>query len=156
LSGVAVLRILVLIVIVVAAVYVWRTWRLGRRRMDQERAAADFARYVPKLQEDFRAAANTSGKPRGLRWKACEFQGPLYLARDRANGELIGLVGATISFEAIEGGGMEEVEAVGNLRAVTAILTWSGFDWTTTGKAVFNLEPREVLERYSENLTPIG
>lgn len=123
--------------------------------MEEERAAADFARYTPKLQDDFRSAANVSGKPRGLRWKTCEFQGPLYLARDRANGELIGLVGATISFEAIEGGGMEEVEAVGNLRAVTAIFTWSGFDWTTTGKAVFNLEPPQVLEQYRANLTPV-
>ena len=46
--------------------------------------------------------------------------------------------------------------AVGNLRAATAILTWSGFDWTTTGKAVFNLEPHEVLERYSQNLTAVA
>lgn len=124
--------------------------------MDEQRAGADFARYAPKLQEDFRAAANVSGKPRGLRWKSCEFQGPLHLARDRANGELIGLVGATISFEAIEGGGMEEVEAVGNLRAVTAIFTWSGFDWTTSGKAVFNLEPLEVLQQYASSLSPVN
>jgi hypothetical protein len=151
-----VLRIVFLIVVVVVAIYVWRTWRRGRRRMSEERAAADFARATPRLQEDFRAAANVSGKPRGLRWKSCEFQGPLFLARDRANDELVGLVGATIAFEAIEGGGMEEVEAVGNLRAVTAILTWSGFDWTTTGKAVFNLEPPEVLQQYSENLTKVG
>ena len=45
---------------------------------------------------------------------------------------------------------MEEVEAVGNLRAGTAILSWSGHDWTTAGKAAFNLEPKEVLERYRE------
>jgi hypothetical protein len=77
------------------------------------------------------------------------------LARDRANGELIGLVGATISFEAIAGGGMEEVEAVGNLRAATAIFTWTGHEWTTPGKAVFNLEPGEVLERYRDSLDAI-
>lgn len=124
--------------------------------MDEERAAADFTRYAPKLQDDFRAAASVSGKPRGLRWKSCEFHGPLLLARDRANGELIGLVGATVAFEAIAGGGMEEVEAVGNLREVTAILSWSGFDWTTTGKAVFNLEPRDVLDQYRANLAPVG
>ena len=79
----------------------------------------------------------------------------LTLARDRANGELVGLVGATISFEAVEGGGMEEVEAVGNLRAATAVLTWKHGQWTTQGRAVFNLEPREVLDRYRENLVPI-
>jgi hypothetical protein len=62
----------------------------------------------------------------------------------------------TIGFEAIEGGGMEDVEAVGNLRAATAIFTWAGADWTTAGRAVFNLEPREVLERYRENLDPVA
>ncbi len=124
--------------------------------MDEERAAADFVRDTPKLQEDFRAAANVSGKPRGLRWKSCDFQGPLLLARDRVNGKLVGLIGATVSFEAIEGGGMEEVEAVGNLRAVTAIFTWSGFDWTTAGRPVFNLEPPQVLEQYRESLAPIA
>jgi hypothetical protein len=150
------LKILFLFVLGAAAIAVWRTWRRGRRRMDEERAAADFARSGPKLQEDFRAAANVSGKPRGLRWKSCEFQGPLLIARDRANGELVGLIGVTIAFEAIEGGGMEDVEAVGNLRAATAIFTWSGFDWTTAGRAVFNLEPPQVLKQYAENLTPIA
>jgi hypothetical protein len=150
------LRYLVLVAIACLAVYAWRTWQRGRRRMEIERAAADFARDRLKLQEDFRAAADVTGKPRGLRWKSCEFQDPVQLARDKANGELLGLVGATISFEAIEGGGMEEVEAVGNLLAATAILTWSGFDWTSTGKAVFNLEPHEVLERYRDSLIAIG
>ncbi len=143
------------LVIVCFAVYAWRIWRRGRRRMDEERAAAEFARHRPKLQEDFRAAANVTGKPRGLRWKSCEFQNLLQLARDRANGELIGLTGVTVAFEAVVGGDMEEVEAVGNLRAATAILTWTGHDWTTAGRAVFNLEPREVLERYHESLTAI-
>jgi hypothetical protein len=80
----------------------------------------------------------------------------MLMARDRANGELVALVGVTIGFEAIEGGGMEDVEAVGNLRAATAVFTWNGSDWTTGGRAVFNLEPREVVERYRENLDPVA
>lgn len=124
--------------------------------MEVERAAADFARDRLKLQEDFRAAANVTGKPRGLLWKSCEFQDAIRLARDKANGQLLGFVAATIAFEAIEGGGMEDVEAVGNLRAATAILSWNGFEWTTVGKTAFNLEPQEVLERYRDSLTPIA
>jgi hypothetical protein len=154
--GVRVLQIPLFLLLVALAVYVWRTWRRGRRRMDQERAAADFARDRPKLEEDFRAAADVTGKPRGLRWKSCEFQDAILLARDRANHQLVGLAAVTIAFEAIAGGGMEEVEAVGNLRAGTAILTWNGRVWTTAGQAVFNLEPREVLERYRESLMPLG
>jgi hypothetical protein len=138
--------------IAVAALIIWRRERLRR---EIAAATADFARRRPTLQEDFRAAANVSGKPRGLRWKSCDFQNGVVLARDRKNGQLIGLAGVTIAFEAVEGGGMEEVEAVSNLRAATAILTWSGGEWTTTGRAAFNLEPQEVLERYRESLTAI-
>jgi hypothetical protein len=91
-----------------------------------------------------------------LAWKSCAFQDDVALARDRANGELVALVGVTIGFEAIEGGGMEDVEAVGNLRAATAVFTHDGREWTTGGRAVFNLEPREVLERYRSNLDSIS
>ena len=73
-----------------------------------------------------------------------------------ANHQLVGLAAVTIAFEAVAGGGMEDVEAVGNLRAGTAILTWNGREWTTAGQAVFNLDPREVLQRYRESLMPLG
>lgn len=148
-------RVLVILAILVLAGFAWSVWRRERFRRSVALAEAEYARERPKLQEDFRAAANVSGKPRGLRWKSVEFQDRLVLARDRANGELVGLVGATIAFEAVEGGGMEEVEAVGNLRAGTAILSWSGHDWTTAGKAAFNLEPNDVLERYREGLVAV-
>jgi hypothetical protein len=65
-------------------------------------------------------------------------------------------VGVTIGFEAIEGGGMEDVEAVGDLRAATAVFSWDGGEWTTAGRAIFNLEPREVLERYRDNLDAVA
>ncbi|MGD9633323.1 MAG: hypothetical protein AB7G28_09330 [Pirellulales bacterium] len=149
------LRIVVIVALIGFAVYAWRIWQRGRRRMEVERATADFLRQKLKLQDDFRAAANVTGIPRGLRWKSCEFFDPFRLARDKANGALVGLVGLTIAFEAIEGGGMEDVEAVGNLRAATAVFSWSGFDWTTNGKAIFNLEPDQVLERYANDLTPV-
>ena len=138
-----------------AAWLAWGAWRRYRFSQDVERAENHFRRNRINLEQDFFAAAASTGKPRGLAWKRCELGDGLVLARDRANGELIGLAAATISFEAIEGGGMEEVEAVGNLRAATAIFTWTGHEWTTPGKAVFNLEPREVVERYSDNLDAI-
>ena len=150
------LKVLFFIVLVFVAVTMWRTWRREKFRRSVALAEAEFARERLKLQEDFRAAANVSGKPRGLRWKSVEFQDRILLARDRANGELVGLAGATIAFEAVAGGDMEDVEAVGNLRAGTAILTWKGHEWTTAGRAVFNLEPRQVLEQYRESLNPVG
>src|SRR5262245_53787207 len=133
-------------------------WSLVRRTLFSrrtERVLRDFVRDRDEIQADFLRAAAASGKPRGLTWKQCEFRDGLTLAHDRATHEIIGLVGATISFAAIEGGDMEDVEAVGNLRAATAVLTWKNGRWTTQGRAVFNLEPREVLDRYNDSLDPL-
>ena len=124
------------------------------RRVEDARREFDSQRS--QLQARFFERASTSGKPRGLAWKSCAFQDGLVLARDRGNGDLVGLVGVTISFEAIEGGGMEDVEAVGNLRAATAVFTHDGRQWSTAGRVLFNLEPHEVIERYQNTLSPLA
>ncbi|MEX2308515.1 MAG: hypothetical protein WD738_13020 [Pirellulales bacterium] len=146
---------LFLFALLMAAWLLWallRPWLFARR---VEHARRQFARRRAELESQFFQKAAASGKPRGLAWKSTAFQNGVVLARDRANGELVGLVGVTIGFEAIEGGGMEDVEAVGNLRAATAVFTHNGREWTTAGRAIFNLEPREVLERYRDSLDPI-
>lgn len=136
----------------------WLAWAMLRptlftRRV--ERAIQQFVRNREALEAEFFKAAAASGKPRGLKWTQCAFQQGVLLARDRANGELVALVAVTIGFEAIEGGGMEDVEAVSNLRAATAVFTQSGGKWTTQGRTVFNLEPRETLERFKDSLDPL-
>jgi hypothetical protein len=144
--------------VLVLLVITWLLWAILRpslftRRI--QRALKQFVADRAKLESEFFAAASSSGKPRGLAWKQCAFQNGVVLARDRANGELVGLVGVTVGFEAIEGGGMEEVEAVGNLRAATAVFTYNGRKWTTQGRVVFNLEPHEVVERYKDSLDAV-
>lgn len=153
------LAYLVGIVVLAIALSAWLGGALLRPKLFAlrvQRVMKEFARDRQALQSKFFQDASQSGKPRGLAWKQCAFQEALTLGRDRANGEIIGLVGVTISFEAIEGGGMEDVEAVGNLRAATAVFAHNGRAWTTQGKAIFNLEPREVLERYQESLAAIS
>ena len=59
-------------------------------------------------------------------------------------------------FTAIEGGGMEEVEAVGNLRYVTVVFVHRQGSWQSDGQVVFNLEPTEAVERYAESLSPLA
>ena len=61
-------------------------------------------------------------------------------------------MGVTISFEAVPGGGMEEVEAVGNLRAATAVFRVDKGHWATDGRAIFNLNPAEAVRYYQDNL----
>lgn len=124
----------------------WRRWQTGKEFMQ---AVRSFSRD-PELAEQFLTAANTTGKPRGLRWKSCELEGEPVFARDRASGEIFALTGASIGFEAIEGGDMEDVEAVGNIRYVSAVFVYRDGRWQTDGRAIFNLEPAQAMERLRE------
>jgi len=140
------------IVIVFIAQLLWRRWRTAQQQAKRRLATLEFADLRDQLQVEFLKAAGATGKPRGLRWKQCDLDERELFATDRANGELVALVGTTISFEAIPGGGMEEVEAVSNLRSATAVFIHRGGKWTTDGRVVFNLEPAQALEHYQESL----
>jgi hypothetical protein len=142
-----VVGILLAIVAVAAAVAL-----LGRRRIaikDEQRRSAIplFAAQCGELSARFLKAASATGKPRGLRWKAVELNGAPLFATD-PSGVLYALAGATISFEAVEGGAMEDVEAVGNLRSATAVFVHRNGEWTTDGRVIFNLEPAEAIARF--------
>jgi hypothetical protein len=110
-----------------------------------ETAKAEFHRDRAALEEEFFATAAASGRPRGLRWIQCDFHGEPAFARDPSTGRLQALVVVEIGFEAIEGGGMEEVEAVGNIRAATAVFRREDDRWTTDGRTVFNLDPEQTI-----------
>jgi hypothetical protein len=142
-------------VLAVVALAVWSRGRAGRLLARRQQAGDDFNPRRGELEAAFLAAARKTGKPRGLRWTACRLDPGQLFAVDRTSGELYALVGATISFEAIEGGGMEEVEAVGNLRYATAVFVHRDGAWTTDGRAVFNLEPAQAVQRYGASLEPI-
>lgn len=118
-------------------------------RASVEFARAVFAREKAQLEAQFFKAASVSGKPRGLRWKECQWNELIAWVRDKASGQLLALVGVTISFEAIEGGDMEGVEAVGNLRNATAVFIFDG-EWRTAGRVVFNLNPDEAVVHFKD------
>jgi hypothetical protein len=57
-----------------------------------------------------------------------------------------------VSFEAVEGGGMEEVEAVSNVRAATAEFLYDGTRWCTAGRVYFNLAPSATVKYLSADM----
>src|SRR6476620_4730115 len=118
----------------------WRPVRARLRAKELARLRRNFHRQREYLEARFLTIAADSGKPRGLEWVRCDFEDDVIYARNRQSGELTACVGVTIGFEAVEGGGMEDVAAVGNLRAATAVFTHNGCEWTTQGKVIFNLE----------------
>lgn len=145
-------KVLVGIVVVFFAQMLWRRWRVAQQQAKRQLAMLEFADLRATLQGDFLTAAAATGKPRGLSWKQCDLHAGQLFATDSVNGELFSLVGTTISFEAIPGGDMEDVEAVGSLRCATAIFVHRNGAWTTDGRVVFNLEPPQALEHYQESL----
>ena len=144
---------IVLVIVAVVAVLV----RAGAAKQEEQRRRAIplFAEQRGELSARFLEAAAATGKPRGLRWKAVELSGSPLFAVDRAD-VLYSLVGATISFEAIAGGAMEDVEAVGNLRSATAVFVHRDGQWTSEGRVIFNLEPGEAIERFDATLQPFN
>jgi hypothetical protein len=121
-------------------------WRVGRRHAPGLREArALFRMQREHLEAQFIQLAAASGKPRGLRWKACEWDDAVEFARERSTGRLAALVGLTIQFEAVAGSDMEGLPAVGNLRHASGVFFFHAGRWHTTGKALFNLNPEEVL-----------
>ena len=96
---------------------------------------------------------------RGLRWKNCDFENTIELARERRSGQLVALVPFTIQFEAISGSDMEGLPAVDNLRNASAVFYFQRGQWYTTGKAVFNLNPAEVIQHFKnqyEHVAPVN
>lgn len=134
----------------------WRPLRRFGRAAQVERARASFQLHRARLETLFLQAASATGKPRGLRWKECQWEPGVEFARERATGQLAALVGVTIAFEAVEGGDMEGVTAVGNLRNASAVFFFQGGQWHTIGKAVFNLNPGEAIEHFKQQYEGVG
>jgi hypothetical protein len=125
------------------------------RRKWLQRARERFHRRREWLEAEFLQRASKSGKPRGLAWTECDFENGVAFAQDRHSRQLRALVAITIRFEAVPGGGMEHVEAVGNLRAATAVFSYDGKGWRTDGRAVFNLNPSETIKHFRRELRPV-
>jgi hypothetical protein len=128
----------------------WRPLRSFGREVQAERARELFALQRQRLEEEFLGAAAASGKPRGLRWQQCDFNGELVLARDRQTRLLVALVPVTIRFDAVPGSDMEDLPALANLRTASAVFFFQRGRWHTAGKAVFNMNPDEALRHFEK------
>ena len=134
----------------------WRPMRAFGREVQVERARELFRLQRERLEAHFLKAAAASGKPRGLRWKDCQWDNGVEFVRDKQNGQIAALVGVTIEFEAIEGSDMEGLPAVGNLRNASAVFFFQAGHWHTVGRAVFNMNPDEALVHFKNQYERVG
>jgi hypothetical protein len=136
----------------VAIAVATRPLRAARSAERLARAQRDFHRQRELLEARFIERAAASGKPRGLRWADVDFDDDVIYARDRRTRQLKALVAIEVGFEAIEGGGMEDVEAVSNVRAATAEFLHDGTRWATEGLVFFNLAPSATVKYLATDL----
>jgi hypothetical protein len=129
-----------------------RAWWWRREARD---AARSFKRQREVLEAKFFDLAAASGKPRGLRWIDIDWLDGVTYARDRQTGLLTAFVAVNIRFEAIPGGDMEDVVAVGNIRDGAAVFHFERGRWGTGGRTLFNMNPDDALTRLTAQFEPV-
>jgi hypothetical protein len=145
-------------IVVLAAFAAWM-WFSLRRVMPQSRvteARRAFHRQRERLEAKFVRIGSSPAKPDTPRWADCEFEDDVTFAKNRATGELTALVGVTIEIEDLADWASRSGDAVGHLRAATAVFRFQRDHWETDGRAIFNLTPAEALRRYQRDLEVVG
>ena len=141
--------------LVIAAGLLLKPLRARWQMKEVERAVRKFRLQREQLEAKFFDLASRSGKPRGLRWLDCEWDDDVTFARDVRTGLLTAFVAVNIRFEAIEGGGMEEVDAVGTVRDAAAVFHYQHGVWGTGGRPLFNMNPEDALIRLEGQFQPV-
>ncbi len=133
----------------VAGMLVWDEVRALRRGDPTKLFHADQV-------EAFLRAGRESGTPRGLRWLSATPAGDPLFVTDRDTGDPVALVPVVVAFEPLPGSALEDVPQAREPRTVTAMFTFDGEGWRTTGRAVFNLSPQQVAAagRFTPRPTP--
>ena len=126
------------------------------QRRDARRAIQLFHQRREMLEAKFFDMAQSIGKPRGLKWIDCEWFDNVTFGRDKTTGLLTAFVGVNIRFEAIEGGDMADVAAVSTVRDATALFHFHQGSWGTGGKALFNMNPQDALEKLVAQFEPVS
>jgi hypothetical protein len=145
-----------LVILTVLAIFLYaKPVRARWQEAELKRAVYSFRLQREQLEAKFFDLSSGLGKPRGLRWLECDWQNSVTFARDLQSGLLTAFVAVNIRFEAVEGGDMEDVEAVGTVRDAAAVFHYRDGRWGTGGRALFNMNPEDALIRLQGQYEPV-
>jgi hypothetical protein len=139
-----------------AVAIAWKPVTSRLRAREVKQAVRAFRLQREQLEAKFFDLASMQGKPRGLRWLDCDWQDGVTFARDTHSGLLTAFVAVNISFEALEGSDMEEVEAVGTIREAAAVFHYNRGRWGTGGRPLFNMNPEDAVIRLRGQFEPVS
>ena len=136
----------------VAAGFVWDEVRAGRAT-NPRRIRALFLTHQGGLLDRFLVTAAKAGTPRGLEWVGVEARGEPLFVRD-ADGGVVALMPVEVQFAPVPGSDMADVPQAREPRPITVVFRHDG-EWRADGRAVFNLTPRQVVDRGGGRYTPL-
>lgn len=145
----------ILVGLIVLAALVHRPLRRWAYQREERQAREQFKIQRETLEAKFFDIARQLGKPRDLTWIDCDWQPVVTFARDAETGLLTAFVAVNIRFEAVEGGDMEGVEAVGLIRDAAAVFHFKDGAWGTGGRALFNMNPEDAVTRLRDQYIPL-
>ncbi len=135
-----------------------RTQQVRRERRTHE-AVERFPIDRERLEAEFLDRVQSLKRPRGLKWGDIRWHDDVRFAvlqsgkaelagtRDDAEPVVLAFVSVSVRFEAVEGGGMEDVQAVSEWRDATAVFRFMEGRWQTDGQVLFNMGPEDALRR---------
>jgi hypothetical protein len=145
----------ILIAVVTLILLVGQPLLKNLQRREAEAAMRTFRTQREQLEAKFFDIASRLGKPRDLRWLDCDWLDRVTFGREVETGLLTAFVAVNIRFEAVAGGDMEDVEAVGTVRDAAALFHYRDGSWGTGGRALFNMDPTDALERLNDQYEAI-
>lgn len=145
----------ILVAAVVLILVVGQPLLKALQKREAETAIQNFRTQREQLEAKFFDIASRLGKPRDLRWLDCDWQDRVTFGREVESGLLTAFAAVEIRFEAVEGGDMEDVAAVSTVRDAAALFHYKDGSWGTGGRALFNMNPADALERLNDQYEPI-
>lgn len=145
-----------LLVTAILVVVMWKPVANRLRNRTFQRAIDSFPIHRELLEAKFFDLASSAGKPRGLRWLDIEWLEHVRFAYDKELKLITAFAAVYLRFEAIEGGDMEDVSAVGDTREASAIFHYQNGTWGTGGRALFNMHPDDAVTRLQGQYLPIS
>ncbi|MEJ5276803.1 MAG: hypothetical protein WHU94_12920 [Thermogemmata sp.] len=114
-----------------------------------EQAQESLRLQQQRLEEMVLRQGMASGKPRGLKWRRCQFQGePLWL-HEEEKGQVAVLVPVTVEFETHGETESWEGHPVEEPRRGVVLFFFRRGEWESAGRVLFNLTPQQAAEQLS-------
>lgn len=155
-TGPVELAIAAAVVSLLGVMLAWRPARRAWRKPRLEDARRRFHWQREHLEAKFIQLAQSHTRRGGPCWTDCHFDDDVAYVRNRSTGELSAFVavGVAGTDTAAHGDVFQDgsLDAVGNLRAATAVFRFDRDHWDTDGRAIFNLSPSETIRFYRHDL----